>query len=116
MSYHPTPWRVDIEPGKKRFSEVTGEPVRPIDFIWIRDADDICVALFCSADASEKTKARLFAAAPEMLEQLKACARLLADFTAAFESAQKLDRHDENRARNHWESAAATIAKATGEL
>jgi hypothetical protein len=67
----PAPWRVDTETSIRRFCDKTGKPLMPINYHWVKDANENCVTLFCGNSLKEAEYARLFAAGPEMLEMLK---------------------------------------------
>lgn len=75
------PWRVVTDTGVKRFDERTGEPLPPMNYYWVKNPDDQHVAVFCGMLYSEQEaeKARLLAAAPEMVDALKLALRLCPD-------------------------------------
>lgn len=71
MSKSPNPWHLEIERGIKKFDEKTGEPRPPLNYYWVRDNENSSVALFTGFDKTEENKARLFAAAPDLLAALE---------------------------------------------
>jgi hypothetical protein len=61
----PGPWRVETEFGVKKFNESTGEPLRPLNYHYVKGAEGRSLLLIASTHASDPD-ARLIAAAPEL--------------------------------------------------